>query len=183
MKTDLLKLETELVSAGCVNGYHAALVSHLKCVLKKVLERDVKFSRARDGQDNTDDVDGDEIKLIYNIVDEYDRMERAQRHGQSEISDTIATPSPAERASEGLEVLETLGRLRQKVLVSCGIDVGERVLEVSHTQWHLRPLLSRHYSIKQQRGGTEPSARVSAAARSQGINVHDDAAFIASGER
>ena len=127
MQHDLLELETKLVGAGCTNSYEQ--LAYLNAVLKNVVERDEKFSRERgsSGHGNADE-DGDgTIKPIYSIVEDYDRTERAQRDGKGDGSDKNAPPTPSERASEGLQVLDTMQSLRDKVNVSWQVMLVERM--------------------------------------------------------
>jgi hypothetical protein len=53
------------------------------------------------------------------VVDDWERADRAQRKGSAESnSDANATPTEAERVSEGLEILENMERLNYKVWAS-----------------------------------------------------------------
>ena len=110
MQKDMLDLERQLVSTGCIDKYSP--VPQLHAVLKNVLEADEQRYQAT----LQDDV-RQGIKWIYNVVEDWERTERAQRDGQGDSSTeaTAEIPSKVDRANEGLQVVESMETLRIKV--------------------------------------------------------------------
>jgi hypothetical protein len=75
-----------------------SMTSHMK----KARKKEVKFL-------------GPVNKPIYKVIEDNERDDRAKLTGQDDNPDDKAVPTKAERASEGLEILEKLTLMRQKV--------------------------------------------------------------------
>ena len=139
MRDDMLALEKTLVGAGCQNNYNASTLAHLHTVLKNVLDRDERFAIASrsSGPDDSSAGSGARAstpestsdikqKFICDVIDNWERTERAQRHEPGDYRNGTATPTKSERASQGLRIVEAMDQLRRKVQASWLLKLLER---------------------------------------------------------
>jgi hypothetical protein len=139
MRQDLLDLETKLVRAGRIDMYTP--IAHFNAVVRQVIQRDKQFSQDRDkqrsgaggdaaGDPETKTASAGEPTYLHTVVDDWERADRAQRKGTAESSsDANATPTEAERVSEGLEILENMERLNSKVWASWTMKLWQQFVQ------------------------------------------------------
>lgn len=114
---------------------HISTLAHLHSVFKNVIERDEKFELDNldcGEEEELDDNGESKSRYICTILEEFDRTERAQRDGLGDDPDRRIIPSKADRASEGLQVLEKIEKLRRKVNATWALKLVQKLQQSLH---------------------------------------------------